>query len=141
MKGTRIGLDLERERRVVGDDGAFVTGEERHRQGLEDEHQPEGDEQRVLDACLEVEADHEAEEDEVEDDAHEEQRREDERHAQEGVQADDRDEEEGHVAAQHDELAVRHVEHLQHAEGERQAQRDEPVHGPAEEARDGALDD
>src|SRR5205814_1010611 len=118
---------------------ALVRRPQPHRAGLQCEREAEADEERVLDPDLLVGAHDEAEEPGVEGDTEEQRGGHDEDERGERIEAEQRDDPEGSVSAQHDEIAVRDVEHLEHAEHEPEAGGGEPVEAADQDAEDDLL--
>ena len=102
---------------------------------------PKPDQQRVLDPRLLVEADDEAEEAAVE---HEPERGRQRDHRQQrrrtGSSPSERASQNAAVAAEHDQLAVGDVEHLEHPEDQRQPGRRQAVEAAEQQAEDELLE-
>src|SRR5207247_2634710 len=126
---------------IARGDRALVRREETHGRRLERQRQPEADEEGVLDTRLLGRAHDPPEERPVEDDAGDERGGDDDRERREGVESPEREEPEGAVAAEHDQLAVGDVEHLEDAEDQGEAGGGEPVEPAEEEPEDQLLEE
>src|SRR5436189_74972 len=126
---------------IARGDRALVRREETHGRRLERQRQPEADEEGVLDTRLLGCAHDPPEERPVEDDAGDERGGDDDRERREGVESPEREEPEGAVAAEHDQLAVGDVEHLEDAEDQGEAGGGEPVEPAEEEPEDQLLEE
>ncbi len=131
--------DAEHGTPVRRGDGALVGRPEAHGQRVQRQRQAEADQQRVLDARFLVRAHDEAEEPPVEECAEEQRARDHQHERGERIDAEERGEPEGAVAAEHDQLAMRDVQHAHDAEHERETRRGQAVEPADQEAEQELL--
>jgi hypothetical protein len=77
----------------------------------------------------------ESEEDHVQECPESEHHDEDDWHGEKRVDTPGSEYEEGDVAADHEQLTVRHIQHLENSEGEGETKGDQPVHAPNQQRR------
>jgi hypothetical protein len=123
---------------VRGRDRALVGRPEPHGQRLQCQSQAEADQERILHARLFVRAHDEAEEPPVEDRAEHQRARDHQRQRGEGIDAEQRSEPEGAVAAEHDQLAVSDIQHAHDTEDQREPGRRQAVE-PADQQAEQEL--
>ena len=131
----------ERPATVGGRDRPLVGREQPDDQRVEGQGQPEPDQERVLDPRLLAVADDEAKQASVEKSAQHSRQRDDQEKRHEGIEPEERDQAECAVATQHDQLAVRDVEHAEHPEHEREPRGRQPVESAQQDAEDQLLDE
>ena len=100
--------------------------------------QAEPDQEGILHARLFMRAHDEAEEPPVKDRAEQQRARDHQRQRREGIDAEQRGQPEGAVAAEHDQLAVRDVEHAHDTEDQREPGRRQAVE-PADQQAEQEL--
>src|SRR5712692_8028168 len=121
------------------DDGSLVRGPEPNGEGMQHQRQPEADQQGGPHPRLFVGADDKGEERSVQTETEKQRERNDEQERGERIDAEQGDEPERPIAAEHDQLAVGDIEDLEDAKDEREANRGQPVESAEQDPEDELL--
>ena len=121
-------------------DAAIVRREEELRQAAHDDREAEGRED-LHHAGIGLRAHRKAHDQQIDHRAEHEQRRRDQRRRQQGIDREEREQEERRVHRDHQEFAMGEVHDVHQAEDQREADGDEPVEQPHQQAARQALDD
>ena len=121
-------------------DAAIIRREEELRQAAHDDGETEGRED-LHHAGIGFGAHRKAHDQQIDHRAEHEQRRRDQRRRQQGIDGEEREQEERRVHRDHQEFAVREVHDVHQAEDQREADGNQPVEQPHQEAAGQALDD